>query len=65
MPGDAWHFIRTEIENTDFKNENLASKEIRKKSVRKLYLKQKKDKGDNETIEILENTAILEPGKNA
>ena len=50
---------------TYFKNENLASKEIRKKSVRKPYLKQKKDKGDNETIEILENITILEPGKNA
>ena len=34
----------------------------------KPYLKQKKkinNKGDNETIEILENIAILEPGKNA
>ena len=65
IPGDAGHFIRTEIENTYFKNENFASKEIRKKSVTKPYLKQKKDKGDNETIEILENIAILEPGKNA
>ena len=41
-PGDAGHFIRTEIDNTDFKNENLASKDIRKKGVRKPYLKTKK-----------------------
>ena len=43
---------------TYFKNENLASKEIRKKSVRKPYLKQKKDKGDNETIEILDQKTL-------
>ena len=42
ISGDAGHFIRTEIENTDFKSENLASKEIRKKSVRKPYLKEKR-----------------------
>ena len=42
ISGDAGHFIRTEIESTDFKNENLASKEIRKKSVRKPYLKEKR-----------------------
>ena len=26
IPGDAGHFIRTEIDSTDFKKENLASK---------------------------------------
>ena len=66
IPGDAGHFIRTEIENTDFKNENLVTKEIRNKSVKKPYLKTKKDRGDNnETIKILEDIAVLEPGKNA
>ena len=66
IPGDAGHFIRTEIENTDFKNENLVTKEIRNKSVKKPYLKTKKDRGDNnETIKILEHIAVLEPGKNA
>ena len=44
---------------------NLASKDIRKKGVRKPYLKTKKDRNENETIKILENIAILEPGKNA
>ena len=66
IPGDAGHFIRTEIENTDFKKENLVTKEIRNKSVKKPYLKTKKDRGDNnETIKILEDIAVLEPGKNA
>ena len=66
IPGDAGHFIRTEIENTDFKNENLVTKEIRNESVKKPYLKTKKDRGDNnETIKILEDIAVLEPGKNA
>ena len=66
IPGDAGHFIRTEIENTDFKNENLVTKEIRNKSVKKPYLKTKKDRGDNnETIKILGDIAVLEPGKNA
>ena len=66
IPGDAGHFIRTEIENTDFKNENIVTKEIRNKSFKKPYLKTKKDRGDNnETIKILEDIAVLEPGKNA
>ena len=65
IPWDAGHFIKTEIDNTDFKNGNLASKDIRKKGVRKPYLKTKKDRNENETIKILENIAILEPGKNA
>ena len=61
IPGDVRHFIRT-----DFKNENVLSKEIRNKSVKKPYLKTKKDRGDNnETIKILEDIAVLEPGKNA
>ena len=65
IPWDAGHFIKTEIDNTGFKNENLASKDIRKKGVRKPYLKTKKDRNKNETIKILESIAILEPGKNA
>ena len=35
IPGDAGHFIRTEIENTDFKNENLVTK---KRETRKIEL---------------------------
>ena len=51
MPGDAIYFMRTEIDNIDFKNEKHISKEIRNKNVRKPYLKTKKDKGStNETI---------------
>ena len=33
--GDAGHIIRTETDNTDFKTENFASKEVRKKPDKK------------------------------
>ena len=45
IPGDAVHFLRTEIDSTDFKKENLTSK-IKKnnKEERKPYVfKEKKD----------------------
>ena len=65
IPEYAGHFIRTEIENTDFKNENLASR-TKTKSVRKPYQKPKlADKNGDETIRILDDIAVLEPGKNA
>ena len=52
IPGDGGYFVRTEIENTDFKNENLLST--------------KKDRGDNnDTTKTLEDINVLEPGKNA
>ena len=37
IPGDARHFIRTEIDSTDFKKENLATK-VRKTKTRKPYV---------------------------
>ena len=67
IPGDAGHFIRTEIDSTDFKKENLATKIRRNKNIRKPY----KEMVDNnnadkdETIQILDDIAVLEPGKNA
>ena len=39
IPGDAGHFIRTEIDSTDFKKGNLATKIGRNKNVRKPYKK--------------------------
>ena len=39
IPGDAALFIRTEIDSTDFKKENLATKIRRNKSIRKPYKK--------------------------
>ena len=39
IPGDAGHFIRTEIDSTDFKKENLATKIKRNKNIRKSYKK--------------------------
>ena len=39
MPGDAGHFLRTEIEWTDFKNENLTAKIRRKKEEKPYFFK--------------------------
>ena len=36
IPGDARHFLRTEIDSTDFKNENLTTK-IRRNKAEKPY----------------------------
>ena len=63
IPGDAGHFIRTEIENTDFKKENLASK-TKTKNVRKPYQKPAEKIDGDQTIKILDDIAVLEPGKN-
>ena len=67
IPGDAAHFIRTEIDSTDFKKENLATKIRRNKNIRKPYKKMPDtdNKDKDETIQILDDIAILEPGKNA
>ena len=69
IPSDAGHFFRTEIDSTDFKNENLTSKVRRNKNKRPyLDLKEwwpKVEDGTAETIKILDDITILEPGKNA
>ena len=68
IPADAGHFIRTEIDLTDFKKENLASK-VRKSETRKPYVSIKKtqdvpkDSETTETIRILDDIPTLEPGK--
>ena len=64
IPGDTGHFIRTAIENIDFKKENLASK-TKTKRVRKPYKKPAEKINGGETIKILDDIAVLEPGKNA
>ena len=65
IPGDAVHFSRTEIDSTDFKKEDLTSK-IKKNKGRKPYVfKEKKDMPADETIQLLNDIATLEPGKNA
>ena len=43
IPSDAGHFLRTEIDSRDFKNENLTAK-IRRNKARKPYLKKKYSK---------------------
>ena len=69
IPDDVGHFIRTEIDLTDFKKENLASK-VRKNKTRKPYISKEKtedmpkDSETVETIKIFEDIATLEPGNN-
>ena len=67
IPGDAAHFIRTEIDSTNFKKENLASK-VRRNNTRKPYLdfknwRPKVEDGTAETLNILKDIATLQPGK--
>ena len=70
IPDDVGHFIRTEIDSTDLKKENLASK-VRKNKIRKPYISKenKEDMAKNsetvETIKLLDDIAKLKPGKNA
>ena len=71
IPADAAHFIRTEIDSTDFKKENLGWK-VKKNKTGKPFISFKKETDDmpkdTETTEILKvlvDIAALEPGKNA
>ena len=70
IPDDVGHFIRTEIDSTDLKKENLASK-VRKNKIRKPYISKEnkedmaKDSETVETIKFLDDIAKLKPGKNA
>ena len=55
IPGDAEHFTRTEIDLTNFKKENLASK-VRKTKTRKPYVSKEKTQDvpkDSETTETI------------
>ena len=68
IPADAGHFIRSETDSTDFKKENLASKK-RKEKIKKPYINLKewrpKVKDEiKETIDVLDEIASLNPGKN-
>ena len=69
IPADAAHFIRTEIDLTDFKKENLTTKVKKQNKTKKPYIKKETDEmpKDTETTEILkvlDDIATLEPGKN-
>ena len=69
IPADSAHFIRTEIDSTNFKKENLASN-VKKKS-KKPYISFKKETDDmlkdttetTEILKVLDDIATLEPGK--
>ena len=57
IPGDAAHFLRTEIDSTNFKKENWTTK-IKKIEGRKPYFfKGKKDMPADETIQLLNDIA--------
>ena len=56
ISGDAGHFIRTELDSTDFKNENLPSKSRKKKSKKTPYQKPEID-------DILDQDAQIEVKK--
>ena len=69
IPGDSGHFIRTEIDNTDFKNEDLITKKRRKKLADKTPYSNAGNSNNNNnnidgTLKILEDITVLEPGKN-
>ena len=63
IPSNTGHFLRTEIDSIDFKNENLTTK-IRKNKAKKPYLFEKnipKDLKTNETIQLLDEISTVEP----
>ena len=72
IPAYAAHIIRTEIDSTDFKKENLASK-VKKNKTKKPCISFKKETDDmlkettetTEILKVLDDIATLEPGKNA
>ena len=67
IPSDAGHFLRTEIDLTDFKKENLAFKSRKKKSGKRDFYKTetvKKPEAD-ETIRLLDEIATFKPAKKA
>ena len=67
IPADAAHFLRTEIDSTDFKNENLTTKIRRNKSTNPYLKKQNiaKDLETDETLQLLDEISTLKPRKNA
>ena len=56
--------LTTEIDSTDFKKENLTTKIKKNKFKKPFVLKEKKETPD-ETIQLLDKIATLDPGKNA
>ena len=56
--------LTTEIDSTDFKKENLTTK-IKKNIVKKPFVLKEKKETPDETIQLLDKIATLEPGKNA
>ena len=64
---DSVHFIRTEIDSTDFKKENLISK-VKNDNSKKPYIYKEetpKNHESNKTIRLLDDIATHVPGKKA
>ena len=61
IPGDAGHFVRTEIDSTDFKKENLASKTRKSKKAKNWKSKDlpKTSNDLTDTMNTLDNIASL------
>ena len=58
IPADAGHFLRTEIDSIDFKNENLTTK-IRRNKAEKPHLKKKNIPKDLEKDETIKQNTYL------
>ena len=58
IPADAGHFLSTETDSTDFKNENLTTK-IRRKRAEKPHLKKKNIPKDLEKDETIKQNTYL------
>ena len=66
IPSDSAHFLRTEIDSTDFKKENLTTKIRRNKAKRAEYYKDPETTDEtDQTTKLLEEISTLEPGKKA
>ena len=66
IPSDSAHFLRTEIDSTDFKKENLTTKIRRNKAKKAEYYKDPETTDEtDQTIKLLEEISTLELGKKA
>ena len=67
IPPDAQHFLRTEIDSTDFKNENLTTKLRGNKATNPYFFLKNipKDLETDKTLQLLDEISTLKPGENA
>ena len=63
IPLDAGHFLRNEIDSTDFKKENLITKSTKKAFYKKKNMHKKTE--SDETIRLSDEISAFKPGKKA